>query len=61
MKGVHAYNSKKLAPIVKNAIRSGDVVSVKGSAGSKMGVVVQALLAIDKNLMSAAPLAVNGG
>ncbi|MGY9001916.1 MAG: UDP-N-acetylmuramoylalanyl-D-glutamyl-2, 6-diaminopimelate--D-alanyl-D-alanine ligase, partial [Rhodospirillales bacterium] len=60
MQGGHAGNSEKLAPIVQNAIRSGDAVSVKGSAGSKMSVVVQTLLAMGKNSMSAAPLAANG-
>jgi UDP-N-acetylmuramoyl-tripeptide--D-alanyl-D-alanine ligase len=60
MRGGHASTSEKLAPIVQNAIRSGDAVSIKGSAGSKMSVIVQALLAMDKNLMSAAPLAANG-
>lgn len=43
--GAHAATSAALAPIVAAAIRSGDVVTVKGSAGSKMGAVVQALVA----------------
>jgi UDP-N-acetylmuramoyl-tripeptide--D-alanyl-D-alanine ligase len=60
MQGGHAGNSEKLAPIVQNAIRSGDAVSVKGSAGSKMSVVVQTLLAMGKNSMSAAPFAASG-
>lgn len=57
MQGGHADNSELLAPVVQTAVRAGDAVSVKGSAGSKMNVVVQALLALDAN----APLVVNGG
>jgi UDP-N-acetylmuramoyl-tripeptide--D-alanyl-D-alanine ligase len=39
-RGGHAADSAALAPIVGNALRSGDVVMVKGSAGSRMGRVV---------------------
>jgi UDP-N-acetylmuramyl pentapeptide synthase len=41
----HAANSEQLAPMVRAAIRPGDVVMVKGSFGSRMGRIVEALLA----------------
>jgi len=44
MRGGHAADSESLAPMVAAAVRPGDVVTVKGSAGSRMGVVVTALL-----------------
>lgn len=42
-RGAHAANSEELAPMVKSAVKAGDVVMVKGSAGSRMGRVVKAL------------------
>jgi len=42
-RGAHAPDSAALAPIVKAALRPGDVVLVKGALGSRMAVVVQAL------------------
>jgi len=42
-RGGHADSSDALAPLVKQAVRPGDVVMVKGSAGSRMGRVVQTL------------------
>ncbi len=42
-RGGHADNSEALAPLVKQAVKAGDVVMVKGSAGSRMGRVVQTL------------------
>ena len=45
MRGAHAEDSAALAPMVAAAVRAGDVVMVKGSAGSRMGRVVEALLA----------------
>ena len=41
--GGHAADSEALAPLVLAALRPGDVVMVKGSAGSRMGRVVQTL------------------
>jgi UDP-N-acetylmuramoyl-tripeptide--D-alanyl-D-alanine ligase len=41
--GAHAPDSAALAPLVCAAVQPGDVVLVKGSAGSRMGAVVKAL------------------
>lgn len=43
MRGGHAANSADLAPLVSAGVAAGDVVMVKGSAGSRMGRVVEAL------------------
>ncbi|MBI3452687.1 MAG: UDP-N-acetylmuramoylalanyl-D-glutamyl-2,6-diaminopimelate--D-alanyl-D-alanine ligase [Rhodospirillales bacterium] len=45
MRGAHVENSAQLAPLVAAAIRPGDVVTVKGSLGSRMAGIVEALLA----------------
>jgi len=42
-RGALAADSAALAPIVKEALRPGDVVLVKGALGSRMALVVQAL------------------
>jgi UDP-N-acetylmuramoyl-tripeptide--D-alanyl-D-alanine ligase len=47
-RGRHAEDSAALAPIVADAVRAGDVVMIKGSAGSRMSAVVDALLALDQ-------------
>ncbi len=44
-RGAHAPDSAALAPLVRGALRDGDVVLVKGALGSRMAVVVEALLA----------------
>ncbi len=45
MRGAYAPASGALEPLVLDAIRTGDVVTVKGSLGSRMGPIVKALLA----------------
>jgi UDP-N-acetylmuramoyl-tripeptide--D-alanyl-D-alanine ligase len=45
MRGGHAPSSDSLLPTVKAALRHGDVVVVKGSLGSRMGRIVEALMA----------------
>jgi UDP-N-acetylmuramoyl-tripeptide--D-alanyl-D-alanine ligase len=42
-RGVHTDSSQELAQIVPEVLVPGDVVMVKGSNGSKMGVVVEAM------------------
>jgi len=46
MTAIHAEDSAHVAPLVATAIRPGDVVLVKGSLGSKMRLVVDALIAL---------------
>ncbi|MEA1676878.1 UDP-N-acetylmuramoylalanyl-D-glutamyl-2,6-diaminopimelate--D-alanyl-D-alanine ligase [Nitrospirillum sp. BR 11163] len=46
-RGAHAEDSAALAPLVGAAVRANDVVMVKGSAGSRMALVVDALKALD--------------
>ena len=47
MRGAWTESSADLAPIVADAVTGGDVVLVKGSAGSRTGLVVEALSALD--------------
>lgn len=54
MQAGHAASSSELVPLVAAAIRPGDVVVVKGSAGSRMNVVVQALLDLSQAADAAA-------
>lgn len=54
MQAGHAANSADLAPRVIAGVRPGDVVMVKGSAGSRMNVVVQALLDLGRAAPAAA-------
>ncbi|MEX2449704.1 MAG: UDP-N-acetylmuramoylalanyl-D-glutamyl-2,6-diaminopimelate--D-alanyl-D-alanine ligase [Rhodospirillales bacterium] len=61
LRGAHAENATALAPLVVAAVRSGDVVTVKGSAGSRMTVIVEALLARAGTGAAPAPRAANGG
>ncbi len=42
-RGGHAPDSKALAELVTQAVQPGDVILVKGSAGSKMAYIVEAL------------------
>jgi UDP-N-acetylmuramoyl-tripeptide--D-alanyl-D-alanine ligase len=46
MRGAHGADSESLAEEVAGAVRPGDVLTVKGSAGSRMRNVVEALLAL---------------
>ncbi|OJY78334.1 MAG: UDP-N-acetylmuramoyl-tripeptide--D-alanyl-D-alanine ligase [Rhodospirillales bacterium 70-18] len=43
LRGAHAADSQALAPLVAAALRSGDAVLVKGSLGSRMKTIVQAI------------------
>lgn len=43
IRGAHAVDSAALAPLVAAALRAGDAVLVKGSLGSKMKIVVDAV------------------
>jgi UDP-N-acetylmuramoyl-tripeptide--D-alanyl-D-alanine ligase len=47
MRGAHAPDSAALAPVLAEAVRAGDTVMVKGSLGSRMAVIVEALGALD--------------
>ena len=42
--GAHAADSEALAPLVLDALLPGDLIMVKGSLGSRMGLVVDALV-----------------
>ena len=42
-RGAHAQDSAALAPIVAGALEPGDAVLIKGSLGSRMKLVVNAL------------------
>jgi UDP-N-acetylmuramoyl-tripeptide--D-alanyl-D-alanine ligase len=44
-RGAHAPDSAALAPLVRVALRDGDVVLVKGALGSRMKLIVEALTA----------------
>ena len=54
--GGHAVDSHALAPIVCTAVSAGDAVMVKGSLGSRMAVLVEALTGLAQTL----PRAANG-
>jgi UDP-N-acetylmuramoyl-tripeptide--D-alanyl-D-alanine ligase len=48
MRGGHSATSAEIAPVIAAALRPGDAVTVKGSLGSRMAVIVKHLLAGDK-------------
>ncbi len=54
MRGGHTGDSSALAPLVSGALAPGDAVLVKGSAGSRMGLVVEALKSIETDPLRAA-------
>jgi UDP-N-acetylmuramoyl-tripeptide--D-alanyl-D-alanine ligase len=45
LRGAYAGQSSGLEPLVLDAIRAGDVITVKGSLGSRMGPIVKAIMA----------------
>lgn len=49
-RGVHKESSAELAQIVPDVLVPGDVVMVKGSLGSKMGTIVEALRALPEKI-----------
>lgn len=49
-RGEHREDSKELAQIVPDVLTPGDVVMVKGSLGSKMGLIVEALRSLPAKL-----------
>ena len=53
-RGAQAGTAAELSPLVSRALRTGDVVLVKGSAGSRTGLIVRDLLALDQNVRSGA-------
>ncbi|NYZ15716.1 UDP-N-acetylmuramoylalanyl-D-glutamyl-2,6-diaminopimelate--D-alanyl-D-alanine ligase [Azospirillum sp. RWY-5-1] len=61
MRGHWTEASAELAPLVADAVHGGDVVLVKGSAGSRMALVVQALAALDHPRDGVAPAALVNG
>jgi len=60
MRGGHAMTTAKLSPLVTAAVRPGDVVSVKGSLGSRTGLIVSDLLALGDISQEHEPIVVNG-
>ena len=46
LRGHHSVTADLLTGVVKKAVRPGDVVMIKGSAGSRMGVIAQQLKAM---------------
>jgi UDP-N-acetylmuramoyl-tripeptide--D-alanyl-D-alanine ligase len=46
MRGGYSISPEKLSMVVISSLRHGDVVVVKGSLGSRVGVIVNALLAL---------------
>jgi UDP-N-acetylmuramoyl-tripeptide--D-alanyl-D-alanine ligase len=48
MRGGHAPDSRALVPLIEASVRPGDAVMVKGSLGSRMALVVEALLGLGR-------------
>lgn len=60
MRGGHAEDSQSLAPMVVAAAGPGDIVMIKGSAGSRTSLIVDALKALGSNGDRPPQQAVNG-
>jgi UDP-N-acetylmuramoyl-tripeptide--D-alanyl-D-alanine ligase len=60
MRGRHAEDSAALAPLLAEVVRAGDVVMVKGSAGSRMSRIVDVLMALDHTDAAPKAVAVSG-
>jgi len=56
----HAKDSTALVPLVAAAVQPGDLVAIKGSNGSRMSKIVDALLSLDHGASHAMPKAANG-
>ena len=61
IRGEHAENAAALGPAVAALIAAGDAILVKGSLGSKMKIIVEALDALTSVAASAAPASVQEG
>ncbi|HEX2887428.1 glutamate ligase domain-containing protein, partial [Vineibacter terrae] len=55
LRGAHAPDSSRLAQRVVEALKAGDVVAVKGSLGSKMKVIVEAVIALGEMTQARGP------
>lgn len=55
-RGGYAAQSKDLLPMLTSKIRTGDVVMIKGSLGSRMGLVVDGLLALEEDASASTAL-----
>ncbi len=51
MQGGYALTALELIPLVLQAIKSGDIISVKASLGTRVKPVVEALLALQENFL----------
>jgi len=60
MRGGHAQDTDSLLAMVMEAVEPGDVVAVKGSAGSRTGIIVDALAGLDLSRGERPKRAVNG-
>jgi len=60
MRGGHSVSPHKLAMLLTSAVQDGDVILVKGSLGSRVGVIVEALLGLDQSSLQDHQKVVNG-
>ena len=56
MRGGHASTAQKLSSLVRSVFRPGDVVTIKGSLGSEVGLIVDELLKLECDLGAYTPL-----